>query len=89
MAAIRTGGASSRADGSAVRLRVERLAVTLCGTRVFAGEPLAFDAATLRRRMSAPEVLVDLDLGLGGGSGEAWGCDLSETYVRENAEYST
>lgn len=86
---VSAAGNARRADGSAVRLRAERLAVTLCGTRVFAGEPLAFDAATLRRRMSAPEVLVDLDLGLGGGSGEAWGCDLSETYVRENAEYST
>ena len=30
-----------------------------------------------------------LDLGLGTGSGDAFGCDLTEAYVRENAEYST
>jgi len=30
-----------------------------------------------------------LDLGLGSGSGEAFGCDLTEAYVIENSEYST
>jgi glutamate N-acetyltransferase/amino-acid N-acetyltransferase len=39
--------------------------------------------------MDAPEVVLALDLGLGGGSGEAFGCDLSETYVIENSEYTT
>jgi N-acetylglutamate synthase/N-acetylornithine aminotransferase len=33
--------------------------------------------------------VIRLDLGLGGGRGEAFGCDLTEAYVRENAEYST
>ena len=28
-------------------------------------------------------------LGLGDGSAEAWGCDLSEEYVRINADYTT
>ena len=37
--------------------------------------------------MSAPEVVVELDLGLGDGVGEAFGCDLTEEYVRENSEY--
>jgi glutamate N-acetyltransferase/amino-acid N-acetyltransferase len=39
--------------------------------------------------MDAPEVLVRLDLGLGPGTGEAFGCDLTEQYVVENAEYTT
>ncbi len=39
--------------------------------------------------MDAPECLIRLDLGLGDGSGEAFGCDLTEAYVRENAEYTT
>jgi glutamate N-acetyltransferase/amino-acid N-acetyltransferase len=39
--------------------------------------------------MNAPEVLIRLDLGLGDGTGEAFGCDLTEGYVIENAEYTT
>jgi N-acetylglutamate synthase/N-acetylornithine aminotransferase len=30
-----------------------------------------------------------VDLGIGGGTGEAFGCDLTEGYVIENAEYTT
>jgi len=82
-------GAARRPDGSQVRLVPERLRISLCGTAVFAGEPLAFDAAALRRAMDVPEVTIDVDLGLGDGAAEAWGCDLTEDYVRENAEYST
>jgi glutamate N-acetyltransferase / amino-acid N-acetyltransferase len=39
--------------------------------------------------MDAPEVLIRLDVGLGDGVGEAFGCDLTEEYVRENSEYTT
>ena len=40
-------------------------------------------------REFAPEVVFALDLGLGSGTGEAFGCDLTETYVIENSEYTT
>ena len=33
--------------------------------------------------------LIELDLGLGDGIGEAFGCDLTEAYVIENSEYTT
>ena len=39
--------------------------------------------------MTSPEVVVTLDLGLGDGVGEAFGCDLTEAYVIENSEYTT
>ena len=39
--------------------------------------------------MDADEVLVRLDLGLGDGTGEAFGCPLTEAYVNENSEYTT
>jgi len=39
--------------------------------------------------MDADEVVLELDLGLGSGTGEAFGCDLTETYVIENSEYTT
>ena len=39
--------------------------------------------------MDAPELLIRVDLGLGDGTGEAFGCDLTEKYVVENSAYST
>jgi glutamate N-acetyltransferase/amino-acid N-acetyltransferase len=39
--------------------------------------------------MDAEELLIELDLGLGDGTGEAFGCDLTEKYVVENSEYTT
>ncbi len=69
---------------------LERLSIGIAGCLVFAaGAPLPFDREAVRKAMDAPEVLIRLDLGLGKGSGEAFGCDLTEGYVIENAEYTT
>jgi glutamate N-acetyltransferase/amino-acid N-acetyltransferase len=68
------------------------LRIAIAGHLVFdgpAGGPAAFDRAAVRAAMDASEVLVRVDLGLGTGSGEAFGCDLTEEYVVENAEYTT
>ncbi len=70
----------------------DRLRVAIAGQLVFdgaAGGPVVFDRAAAREALEAPEVLIRLDLGLGGGTGEAFGCDLTEEYVRENSEYTT
>ena len=80
--------ARSRA-GAAARLLPDRLRIAIAGCLVYAGSPVGFDAGTVRAAMDAPEVLLRLDLGLGTGTGEAFGCDLTEAYVRENAEYTT
>ena len=53
------------------------------------GGPVPFDRRAVREAMTAPEVLIELELGLGSGVGEAFGCDLTEAYVRENSEYTT
>ena len=62
------------------------------------GQPLAFDrkAASryLRDRAAAAylqddTVAIRLRLGMGTGTGIAWGCDLSDQYVRINADYTT
>ncbi len=53
------------------------------------GGPLDFDRAAARAAMDAPELVIGLDLGQGSGSGEAFGCDLTEAYVIENSEYTT
>jgi glutamate N-acetyltransferase / amino-acid N-acetyltransferase len=75
--------------GQAVPLEADRLRIDVQGVPVFAATPLAFDEADLSSRMRGPEVLIRLDLGSGQGSGEAFGCDLTEAYVTENSEYST
>jgi glutamate N-acetyltransferase/amino-acid N-acetyltransferase len=83
--------ARSRA-GTAARLDPARLRIEIAGHRVFdgtAGGPIAFDRAAAREAMAAPEVVIALDLGLGDGVGEAFGCDLTEAYVIENSEYTT
>jgi glutamate N-acetyltransferase/amino-acid N-acetyltransferase len=75
--------------GRAPELDIDKLQIAIAGTLVFKGTPLFFDRAAVRAAMDAPEVLIRLHLGLGGGTGEAFGCDLTEAYVVENAEYTT
>ena len=75
--------------GAPARVVPDRTRIAIAGADVFAGIPLAFDAAAVSAAMDAPEVLVRVDLGLGTGRGEAFGCDLSEAYVIENSAYST
>jgi glutamate N-acetyltransferase/amino-acid N-acetyltransferase len=75
--------------GARVDVEPSRVRIAICGEQVFAGLPLAFDAALVRERMRAEEILIRVDLGDGSGLGEAFGCDLTEQYVRENSEYST
>jgi glutamate N-acetyltransferase/amino-acid N-acetyltransferase len=63
-----------------------------------AGQPLAFDrpaaSAYMRDRAAGAylkddTVLIRIQVGAGSGSGCAWGCDLSDQYVRINADYTT
>jgi glutamate N-acetyltransferase/amino-acid N-acetyltransferase len=75
--------------GRGPEFELERLRIAIAGTLVFAGAPLPFDRDAVRKAMDAAEVLIRLDLGLGKGTGEAFGCDLTEQYVIENAEYTT
>ena len=62
------------------------------------GQPLTFDrpaaSAYLKARAAAPyldddTVAIRLRVGEGAGCGIAWGCDLSDQYVRINADYTT
>lgn len=45
--------------------------------------------ADLAAYMRGTEVLIDCDLGIAGGTSTVWGCDLSDGYVRINADYTT
>ncbi|CAN5902454.1 bifunctional glutamate N-acetyltransferase/amino-acid acetyltransferase ArgJ [soil metagenome] len=63
--------------------------ISLQGVSVYRGQPLEFDATSLSAAMKAEDVLLEADLGVGTGSGEAYGCDLSAEYIRINADYTT
>jgi glutamate N-acetyltransferase/amino-acid N-acetyltransferase len=74
-----------------VPLRLERTCVRLGGVVVFRDGASAGPAARRRagRALAAPEVRIEVDLGLGRGAAQIWTCDLSYDYVRINAEYTT
>jgi glutamate N-acetyltransferase / amino-acid N-acetyltransferase len=82
-------GAALRPDGSAVDLDPATLTIGLAGSAVFSGVPLPFDAAAVSAAMDAAELLIEVDLGRGSATAEAFGCDLTEAYVLENSAYST
>jgi glutamate N-acetyltransferase/amino-acid N-acetyltransferase len=78
--------------GRPVVLDPAKLRIWIAGHRVYdggAGGPVRFDRVAAREAMHADEVVLALDLGLGSGTGEAFGCDLTEAYVIENSEYTT
>ena len=67
-------------------------AVTCCDDRdllVFNGTATGVPDAEASQRTVGPEVQIRLDLAAGDASATAWGCDLTEEYVRFNADYVT
>jgi glutamate N-acetyltransferase / amino-acid N-acetyltransferase len=75
---------------SGAELALDRLHLTVGGLVVFErGAGVDVDLAAVRRAFEQPEIEIVATLGLGEGKAEAWGCDLSEEYVRINADYTT
>ena len=75
---------------SGAELAVDRLQLSVGGLVVFErGAGVDVDLAAVRRAFEQPEIEIVATLGLGEGKAEAWGCDLSEEYVRINADYTT
>ncbi len=37
--------------------------------------------------MKQPELVINIDLGLGNGSAKAWSCDFTKRYIEINADY--
>jgi len=54
-----------------------------------AGQPQGFDRSAASSYLQNDTVVIRLVVGDGPGSGVAWGCDLSDQYVRINADYTT
>ena len=75
---------------SGAEMALDRLHLSIGESVVFergAGVPV--DLGAVRHTFEQPEIEIVATLGLGDGNAEAWGCDLSEEYVRINADYTT
>ena len=79
----------SSVGATGVGLELSKLSIRVQDALVYEGTPQTFDVAEVSRVMDAPELLIQVDLGVGTGSGTAWGCDLTADYVRINADYHT
>jgi glutamate N-acetyltransferase / amino-acid N-acetyltransferase len=53
------------------------------------GAPVPFDRKEVVKHLDSKEVYIALSLNIGKAGATAWGCDLSEEYVKINAEYTT
>jgi glutamate N-acetyltransferase/amino-acid N-acetyltransferase len=75
---------------SGAELALDKLHLTVGGQVVFArGAGVDVDLTAVRHAFEQPEIEIVATLGLADGRAEAWGCDLSEEYVRINADYTT
>ncbi|MBI4300406.1 MAG: bifunctional glutamate N-acetyltransferase/amino-acid acetyltransferase ArgJ [Chloroflexi bacterium] len=79
--------ALGRSDAEMVESKVELHLGYLCMMRE--GRPLAFSEVEARALLDKPEVTFRVDLHLGSAEATAWGCDLTEEYVRVNSVYTT
>ncbi|GAA6761885.1 MULTISPECIES: bifunctional glutamate N-acetyltransferase/amino-acid acetyltransferase ArgJ [Thermus] len=74
---------------SGARFDPLRVRILLQGIPLYAGGVLPFDRERASQAMRQEVVEVLADLGEGEGAAEAYGCDLTEGYVRINALYTT
>ncbi|MEC7843337.1 MAG: bifunctional glutamate N-acetyltransferase/amino-acid acetyltransferase ArgJ [Candidatus Latescibacterota bacterium] len=75
---------------SGVDLDPDRVEVKLCGSAIYAGGAgLDVEAEALARAMEADEIPIEIDLSTGSSTAEIFTCDLTDEYVRLNAEYTT
>jgi glutamate N-acetyltransferase/amino-acid N-acetyltransferase len=75
---------------SGATLAPEKVELYIGDTRVVkGGESVPFDKTEVVKHLDGKEVFIALNLHLGRAEAVAWGCDLSEEYVKINAEYTT
>ncbi len=90
-AGLSPADAAARA-GQPAAVDPARLRIVIAGHLVYDGArggPVTVDRDAVRQALAGDEVLIRLDAGLGAGEGEAFGCDLTAEYVRENSEYTS
>jgi glutamate N-acetyltransferase/amino-acid N-acetyltransferase len=75
---------------SQVLFELDRLSVWIGEHQAFArGTATTLAYEVIRQAMRGETVVLRVDLGAGTEEATAWGCDLTEDYVRINADYTT
>lgn len=90
-AGVPAAEAAARA-GQPAAVDPDRMRIAVAGHLAYdgpSGGPAGIDKGAARVAMDTDDVLIRIDLGLGTGAGEAFGCPLTEAYVTENSEYTT
>jgi glutamate N-acetyltransferase/amino-acid N-acetyltransferase len=78
------------AIGKCVQCDIEpaRISIRINGQLVYQNlERVDFNEEAVRKLLGGEQVLIEADLGMGTGGATAYGCDLTEEYVKENAAY--
>jgi glutamate N-acetyltransferase/amino-acid N-acetyltransferase len=84
------GRVLAAAGRSGAALEGDKLELYIGGTRLVQnGSPVPYDKEEVVGHLNGKEVSIKLDLHLGDAEATTWGCDLSEEYVKINAEYTT
>ena len=67
----------------------DRLSISMGGVEIAArGEAVAsYDESRVAAHLKGLEVSIEVDLGIGSGQARVWTCDLTEGYIRINADY--
>ncbi len=81
LAALGASGAEMAEEKSTLYLRDECIYRRGCS--------LEYDKRAAQAVLDSSEVDVRIDLGLGDSAATAWGCDITEEYVRLNSAYTT
>lgn len=75
---------------SGVKILPEKTVVKFGNIPVYAhGVGAKFEESALKKVMSAKEIDIDIELGLGNVDATVWTCDFSYAYVKINGEYHT
>jgi glutamate N-acetyltransferase/amino-acid N-acetyltransferase len=67
----------------------ERVIIRFGETEVYPRQLADADLAKLSDYLRADEVVIHTTIGEGTGTATVWGCDLTDGYVRINADYTT
>jgi glutamate N-acetyltransferase/amino-acid N-acetyltransferase len=67
----------------------ERVTIRFGGTEIYPTRVDDDQLAAVSEYMSGDEVVIDAALGIADGTATVWGCDLTDGYIRINADYTT
>ncbi len=78
------GKAGEAADRDRLTIAIGGIAVAAEGRAV-----PGYDEAPVAAHMTGPDILIEVDVGIGNGRAVVWTCDLTHDYIRINADYRT